>query len=217
MNYDPQTVSALTEPEIVLRLAEGIRSPASLDPAFSVQFPPGYHRAPPRPAAVLVPFLYTEGEWHLLFTRRTDTLPEHSGQVAFPGGRSDPEDPSQEATALREAFEEIGLRPENVRLLGKLEAFTTITNYRLTPVVGRIIDWPCALALAEVEVKRVFTIPLAWLIDPAHHEVRFRALPFPHADLPVIYFQTYDGELLWGVSAQITLSLLQALHLLRTK
>jgi 8-oxo-dGTP pyrophosphatase MutT (NUDIX family) len=205
----------LTEDEITFRLAEAARLGVPPDPYFDVKFPEGNLSQPARPAAVLVPFLCAGGEWHILFTRRTDTLPEHSGQVAFPGGRADPSDPSLEATALREAQEEIGLRPENVRLLGRLEAFTTVTNYRLTPVVGRIVDWPCALALAEVEVKRVFTIPLAWLTDPTHREVRSRVLPFPHAALPVIYFQPYDGEVLWGVSAQITLMLLQALILLR--
>jgi 8-oxo-dGTP pyrophosphatase MutT (NUDIX family) len=211
------SIPDLSEDEIAFRLAEAARQGLPPDPYFDVKFPEGFLTQPARPSAVLVPFLRTGNEWHILLTRRTDTLPEHSGQVAFPGGRADPGDPSLEATALREAYEEIGLRPENVRLLGRLEAFTTITNYRLTPVVGLIIDWPCALALAEVEVKRVFTIPLAWLTDPAHREVRSRVLPFPHAALPVIYFQPYDGEVLWGVSAQITLMLFQALNLLRLR
>ena len=205
---------ALTEEEIASRLARAAHLDLGPDPSFDVKFPPGFHSTPPRPAAVLVPFLQSQGEWHILLTRRTDSLPEHSGQVAFPGGRADLEDVSLEATALREAQEEIGLWPENVRILGQLAPFLTVTNYLLTPVVGRILSWPSPLILAEVEVKRVFTIPLTWLIDPAHREVRARALPFPHAALPVIYFQPYDGELLWGVSAQITLMLLKALDLL---
>jgi 8-oxo-dGTP pyrophosphatase MutT (NUDIX family) len=204
----------LSEEAIADRLVEAARLELLPDPSFDVKFPPDFHPVPARPAAVLVPFLRANGEWHILFTRRTDTLPEHSGQVAFPGGRADPEDPSLEATALREAYEEIGLLPENVRILGKLEPFITVTNYQVTPVVGSILNWPCALSLAEVEVQRIFTIPLAWLIDPAHREVRSRALPFPHAALPVIYYQPYDGEVLWGVSAQITLMLLKALDLL---
>ena len=81
----------------------------------------------------------------------------------------------------------------------------------ITPVIGRVIEWPYQLKLEEIEVKRAFTIPLAWLTDPSHRELRQRALPFPHATLWVIYFQSYDGEILWGVSAQITLMLLKAL------
>jgi 8-oxo-dGTP pyrophosphatase MutT (NUDIX family) len=203
----------LTEEEIIARLAQSTRLGLLANAVFEVTFPPGWHNEPPRPAAVLVPFLRVEDAWHILFTRRTDTLPEHSGQVAFPGGRSDPEDTSPEATALRETCEEIGLSPGNIRLFGKLAPFVTNTNYRVTPVVGRVIEWPCTVKLAEEEVKRVFTIPLAWLANSSHREIRQRALPFPHAMLPVIYYQPYDGEFLWGVSAQITIMVLKALQL----
>ena len=76
--------SDLTEGEIASRLADASRLSLPPDPAFQITFPPGWHKGLPRPAAVLVPFLNFAGEWHILFTRRTDTLPEHSGQVAFP-------------------------------------------------------------------------------------------------------------------------------------
>lgn len=168
---------------------------------------------PPREAGVLVPLLRIQGAWHILFTRRTPSLPEHSDQVAFPGGRSDPDDLGPEQTALREAREEIGLKPEKVEILGRLKALRTITNYCVTPIVGAI-PWPYPFQLAEVEVSRVFTIPLQWLADPTHRRILQRELPPPYSPVPVIYFDRYDNELLWGVSAQITMDLLRALQLL---
>ena len=94
-----------------------------------------------RPAAVLVPLLQAEGEWRLLLTQRTHTVESHKGQVAFPGGRVDPEDESRVATALRETEEEIGLPRDRVRVLGQLDELLTVTQYRVTPVVG-VVPWP---------------------------------------------------------------------------
>jgi len=202
--------SDLTEEEIARRLAEiagQIHPPSDpLRPAL----PHLMLRGQPKPASVLVPLLQVDNDWHILLTRRTDTLNEHSGQVAFPGGRAELGDSSLEDTALREAREEIGLEPTQAHILGRLDSFITITNYVLTPVVGRIL-WPFPIRLEENEVQRVFTIPLHWLADPANHEIRPRPLPPPFPDIPVIYFRPYDGENLWGVSAQITLNLLRVL------
>jgi 8-oxo-dGTP pyrophosphatase MutT (NUDIX family) len=164
----------------------------------------------PRRAAVLIPLFQNEGEWQILFTRRTDHLAEHSGQVAFPGGRSEPGDASPEETALREAQEEIGLEPGRVRILGRTDSFITITNYCVTPVVG-LIEWPFEVRLDLNEVSRVFTIPLAWLEDRRNYEILERQLPEPFPPIDVIYFNSYEGEILWGVSAQITLNLLAIL------
>jgi 8-oxo-dGTP pyrophosphatase MutT (NUDIX family) len=200
----------LSEEDIASRLsviAGQIRTPS--DP-IQLSFPPQVLRGKPKPASVLVPFLQKDGKWDILFTRRTDSLVEHSGQVAFPGGRSEPQDASLEETALREAHEEIGLNPANVRILGRLDSFVTITNYILTPVVARI-PWPFPIRLEVSEVQRVFTIPLAWLADPANRETRPRPLPSPFPSIPVIYFHLYEGETLWGVSAQITVNLLEML------
>jgi len=154
--------------------------------------------------------------WHLLLTRRSDRLAEHRGQVAFPGGRCDPEDLTPEATALREANEEIGLPPNQVEILGRLSNMWTITNYRITPIVA-VIPWPFPVKLAKHEVSRVFTIPLAWLADPSHYEIRIRTIPSPYSlqlkseSYPIIYFHPYDGEVLWGVSAEITKNLIRLL------
>ena len=170
----------------------------------------------PRLAAVLIPLFHQDVEeekkhiWQVLLTRRTNNVAEHQGQVAFPGGSADPTDTSLEMTALREAQEEIGLDPSNVRILGKMNRVWTISNYLVTPVVG-VIKWPFPIRLEEIEVSRVFSIPLEWLADPKNHEIRYRAIPLPYSQIlkrdfhPVIYFQPYQEELLWGVSAEITL------------
>jgi 8-oxo-dGTP pyrophosphatase MutT (NUDIX family) len=175
-----------------------------------------------RPAAVLVPLLkiylkeLDETSWHVLLTRRSDTLIEHTGQVAYPGGRSDDDDSSPEATALREAQEEIGIKPEDIRLLGRLESILTITNYLVTPVVG-VIPWPYEFELAANEVSRVFTIPFTWLADPNSYRIEQREIPQAYSSVlqgnkyPVIYFNLYDGEVLWGVSAEITMRLIKTL------
>jgi 8-oxo-dGTP pyrophosphatase MutT (NUDIX family) len=199
----------LTEQEIALRLsaAEGEVGDSY---AWESSLPPDLWDEEPRPAAVLIPLLVKENDWHVLFTLRTATLAEHSGQVAFPGGRADPEDSTPDQTALREAKEEIALAPEEVRVLGRLKQLRTITNYCITPVVG-IIPWPYTFLLAQDEVSRVFTISLKWLADRQNHEIQMRDLPHPLSPVPVIYFKLYEDELLWGVSAQITLNLITSL------
>ena len=167
----------------------------------------------PQPAAVLIPFLQKSDGWNLLFIRRT-VMPhdQHSGQVAFPGGRCDALDPDAETAALRETQEEVGVNPQDVQILGRVRDMLTITNYRVSPVVG-VIPWPYEFVPQEDEVDRIFTIPLNWLSNPAHYEVRMRGLQLLGQDVPVIYFQKYDGELLWGASARITLLLLESLGL----
>jgi 8-oxo-dGTP pyrophosphatase MutT (NUDIX family) len=198
----------LTLEEIAQRLQ---KAPAETSDKFS-NFPADLFSEPPRQAAVLIPLLVDQHIWHVLFTRRTSTLPEHSGQVAFPGGRTDSNDLSPVKTALREAEEEIGILQKHVKVLGMLEEIHTISNYCVTPVVG-LIPWPYPMRLATDEVSRAFTIPLSWLADPENHAIQLRTLPAPYSPVPVIYFKHFDGELLWGVSAQIVLNLLRALNI----
>lgn len=202
-----QNIFNLSTEEISSRLSK------ASDTLPDITAPSGLFNHDPRPAAVLIPFLRKEEEWHILFTRRTDTLPEHSGQVAFPGGRTDPQDSSPIATALREAYEEINLKPDAVKILGNLKRLPTITNYCVTPVVGAI-PWPYEFSLKKEEVSRLFTIPLLWLSDPNNHEIQQPTLPMLNKSIPVFYFKQYDGELLWGVSARITINLLKTLNLL---
>lgn len=204
-------LSSLTINDISYRLEQARRS--RLSESLMMPYPSELLSDAPRPAAVLIPVLPREGEWHILYTRRNATLAEHSGQVAFPGGRSDPEDDSPEATALREAWEEIGLEPEDVRILGRLPEFLTITNYQVTPVVGAI-PWPYELRVQPAEVSRAFTIPVRWLADPQNYEERKRKLPHPIGKVEVIFYKPYDGEVLWGASARFTQVLLRSIGLM---
>lgn len=196
--------SLLTEETIALRLREAAPDP-ELE-ALAVQY------ASLRPAAVMVPLLWQDDHWRLLLTRRTETVQNHKGQVSFPGGAAEPGDESAEATALREAYEEIALRPEDVRILGRLPARPTISSFLVTPVVARI-PWPYTFHLSPSEVSRVFTVPLAWLAEAANREERPNTNP-ASVYKRVIYFQPFEGETLWGASAYITLDLLRVLGLL---
>jgi 8-oxo-dGTP pyrophosphatase MutT (NUDIX family) len=157
-------------------------------------------------AAVLVPLVWQDEEWHLLYTRRTDKVESHKGQVSFPGGACDDDETTPEQTALREAEEEIGIRPKDVRVLGRLANLITITYFRVTPVVG-VVQWPTVFRVGEHEVARVFTIPLGWLANPSNR------WQFERSDLrrSLIAYHPYDGELVWGATARITVDFLSIL------
>ena len=163
-------------------------------------------------AAVLIPLVWWDDEWHLAFTRRTEMVEHHKGQVSFPGGGCEMGESTPEATALREAWEEIGLKPEDVRLLGRMNDVITITRYRVTPVVG-VIPWPYRARLEPAEVERLFTIPLSWLAERANWDERPVTPAGVLRPFPVIRYQSYDGEILWGASARITQNFLSVLGL----
>lgn len=175
----------------------------------------GYAEIPVKPgtrlkdAAVLVPLTYVIDEWHLLFTRRTDRVESHKGQVSFPGGASD-DGETAEQTALREAQEEIGMQTANVRVLGRLSKLITISNYRVSPIVG-VIPFPYAFKVEGFEVERVFTIPLAWLANRNNYwEFSLR-----ESERSLIAYHPFDGELLWGATARMTVNFLKALEILQ--
>lgn len=193
----------LSEAEIMFRLK------TAQHPSFHEQPFPNFDSRPARPAAVLIPLTRVDDEWHLLFTRRTDTVEHHKGQVSFPGGASDPEDTSPEDTALREAQEEIGLQRGDVRLLGRMGEMLTITNFLVTPVVG-VFPWPYTFKVHTVEVARVFTMPLFWLADSKNRMEFVRR----ETGRSLIAYLPYDGELLWGATARMTVEFLRALEMM---
>ena len=159
----------------------------------------------PAHASVLIP-LVVRDEPTVLLTRRTDHLTDHPGQISFPGGRAEPEDADVVATALREAHEEIGIVPSEVEVLGTLPIYTTVTAFIVTPVVGLL--QPGFTVLPDpFEVAEVFEVPLAFIMNPAHHQrhvvefagVRreFLSIPWQGADdagRPQRYF-------IWGATA----------------
>lgn len=197
----------LTEKQIATKLA-ALKRETPINP-----FPQDLLDGPTQPAAVLIPLFREAGGWHVLFVRRTESIHDpHSGQVAFPGGRCDPQDPAPETAALREAQEEIGLDPKDVHILGRLQDLVTISNYQVTPIVAAI-PWPYPLRPSPEEVARIFTIPLSWLADPINRETLERKVPNYTTPFSEIYFKRYADELLWGVSARIMVDLLTALNL----
>src|SRR6266545_4780461 len=196
----------LTEEYISLRLTEAIET---ADPSSD-----GYaeidlnEETRLKCAAVLIPLVWHDEEWHLLFTRRTDRVESHKGQVSFPGGTCDEGETTPEQTALREADEEIGLNPNDVKVLGRISNMITITYFRVTPVVG-VIKWPAVFRVGEHEVARVFTIPLLWLANPMNRW----EFEMPGRNRSLIAYHPYDGELLWGATARMTVDFLKVLGL----
>ena len=160
-------------------------------------------------AAVLLPLIQrAAGEPHLLFTRRTERLARHSGQVSFPGGRSEQSDLSLVETALRETFEETGIAPSFVTVAGYLDRYLTGTGFDIQPVVGLVKDG-FALTPDPREVAEIFEVPLAFLCDPAnrrreHREIGGRQRSF--------FAFRYGGHEIWGATAAIVVSLAQRLN-----
>jgi 8-oxo-dGTP pyrophosphatase MutT (NUDIX family) len=161
-----------------------------------------------RPAAVLVPLFDRGDEFHVLFTRRSDGLSHHGGQVAFPGGLYGPADASPLATAIREAHEEIGLGPDDVEILGVLDDIHTVqTNFVITPFVA-VIPYPYAFTPSPAEVAAIFSVPLSVLADPsARREERWRFGPA----LVSVTTIRYAGHVIWGATERISRNLVEVL------
>jgi len=176
---------------------------------------PGVLAETNQPAAVLIPLLKDLETWKILFIKRTvHQNDRHSGQIAFPGGRFDSVDSSLERTALRETYEEIGLNPDSVQILGQSCSMITVTGYEVTPFVG-ILPWPIPLNLSREEVEKTLLIPLEWLIKPKNHRTElWRPGSAPDIELPVIFYKEFEGEVLWGASAQILVDFLDLVGLM---
>ena len=157
-----------------------------------------------RAAAVLAPVIHRDGETYLLFTKRADHLGEHPGQMSFPGGGREPVDESLEATAKREAHEEIGLRPEEAEVVGRLDDLQTVTRYVVRPFVSRVPDRE--YEPDEREVAEIVVLPVAALVDLDNYENEIRDHP-EYGEIRVHYFHV-DGYTVWGATAQMLAQLL---------
>lgn len=164
-----------------------------------------------RQAAVIIPMLESDGHWHVLLTQRSQELVEHRGQVAYPGGAREHQDENLQVTALREMYEEVGVNPRDVTVFGHLGDMPIITGYMVRLFVGQI-PWPYDLEINYNEVESAFIVPLKWLADPDHRTIQYRS--YAGREIPVIFFDHFEGYQLWGASAEMTLALLSALNLI---
>ncbi len=174
------------------------------DHALNPGFRDAIVRAGLRDAAVLVPVVDHGAEASVILTKRTEALRSHSGQVAFPGGRIDPEDASAEAAALREADEEIGLSPDFVDVIGRLPDYYTGSGYRIAPVLG-IVRPGFSLTINPDEVDDAFEVPLSFLMDASNHRQESRMWQNVERHF---YTMPYGEKYIWGVTAGI----IRALH-----
>lgn len=157
----------------------------------------------PKRAGILLPFIFDHQEPRLLLTRRTDTLSNHRGEVAFPGGMMDMSDSSITETALREAEEEVGLSPSRVEVIGQLDDLISKNQeVMVTPSIGLVTDPPHRWRPNPDEVARVFEIPLSELFKS--HRWRTESKVWKGRSFN-LYFFDFEGEVLWGLSAYATL------------
>ncbi|MFO8011062.1 MAG: CoA pyrophosphatase [Dehalococcoidia bacterium] len=153
-----------------------------------------------RPSAVLVPIFERGGEDHILFTKRTETVEHHKSQISFPGGRKEEEDEDLLRTALRESYEEIGLDPEMVDILGELDdELTLVSNFIVTPFVGFIPD-PRQLRINPVEVEGLLEVPVSSLLNKANYREGIQA--DGGMTYKAHYFH-YGEDVIWGATARI--------------
>jgi len=158
-----------------------------------------------KPSAVLVPIYERDGAWYIVLTKRSENVEHHKGQISFPGGAYDEEDGDLETTALREAFEETGIRPEDVEILGMLDDQATFTsNFAITPFVGTI-PYPYEFTVSRKEVDELIEAPVASLLDPFCFSPQ---TPDSGGRLHPWGYYRYGGHNITGITARILKQLL---------
>ncbi len=158
-------------------------------------------------AAVLIPLFKKNGEYHILFTRRTEKVEHHKGQISFPGGRQDEQDGDLLTTALREAQEEMGINREDVRLLGELDDICTTSDYCVAPYVG-LIPYPYPFQVNRAEIEEVIEVPVSVLLDERRVREEIHAID---GQVMPVYAYRDQGPTIWGATARILKQLLDLL------
>ena len=158
-------------------------------------------------AAVLILLVKVRGDWNIIYTRRTSGVRTHQGEVSFPGGAFEEADEFMGQTALRETYEEIGVNPDCIRILGGLDPIRTISNFVVYPYVG-IMECTPEFVINSEEVERLFMIPLSWLENPDNYYDQDHLVENQFIR-KVIHYRNYEGEHLWGLTARITQQLLE--------
>ena len=151
-------------------------------------------------AAVLVPIFCRDGEYHLLFTKRSDRVPSHKGQVSFPGGAHSEADSSLLETALRESWEEVGLKAEDVEILGELDDTpTTTSGFNISPFIA-LIPYPYDFRLSHDEIDEIFEVPISALSH--RDDWKLESYVFDN-QVFINYTYEYEGRVIWGATARI--------------
>jgi len=172
---------------------DGIRNILSTRKRRVIEHPSFSH------AAVLVPLFKKGEDCHLLFTKRSEEVKYHKGEISFPGGVADEEDSELINTALREAFEEIGLKENDVQIIGLLDDIVTITEFIVTPIVG-LFPYPYPFKVSEVEIAELIEVPLSFLLE----EGRFSESEiFRGGQNEIVYAYQYEKHIIWGATARI--------------
>jgi 8-oxo-dGTP pyrophosphatase MutT (NUDIX family) len=177
-------------------------------PARPRVFEKGEGTGPLRQAAVLIPLYVREKSLWTLFTKRTEMVEHHKGQISFPGGGRDAADADLWETAIRETEEEIGVPRAGVRLLGALPKLVTVTDFEVSPFVGAI-PYPTAFAPHACEVESIIEVPLSYLLDPM--VVEERPVKWKGQDLTTLVYH-YRGHAIWGATARILADVLTVMR-----
>jgi 8-oxo-dGTP pyrophosphatase MutT (NUDIX family) len=157
-------------------------------------------------AAVLIPIFESDGGYKVLFTERTHKVEHHKGQISFPGGAADPDDKDFKETALRETFEEVGLRQQDVRVLGRLDdQLTVASNFIVHPFVG-VFPYPYSYSINKNEVERIISFPLDVFMDKNSH-LHPRSIDFNTFVYEGPAYR-YDDVTIWGATAKIMSNLM---------